>query len=642
MTEYLRTFDTGRTVTVTVAGQPVTGQWRRLLPIMPGAGAVSAEDNAYRARNAGKADEIAIFQNLQYCLPSTGPRRLKGAVMAPPTGPVDATKPGPVPLQGYSQEGFDRGQGRSDKGTDRGLSAWGALGTREAEAGCQNMIITTPDPTPTAMLPGLVRIHGGGSNYLSNADDRGCLDRMALRGIVGFNIGYRTGNVGHHYLPGMEDEPDYVGVNLSLSDVIAALQFAGTYGDSFGVDRDNLTMIGGSAGANKILCLAANRDYDDLYVRYIVDSPSAGTDPRVAFEPVAGQQSLYQWAEERELTIRGMAALLTDTQNPLLTLADAIEEVGYVQAVREHMSIWDFLAVAEGRRGVAVNSAGQITTGYTPTRSLTVCNDGVTVTHKNNREAAKSGAFSAKPAMISVASFEASVLGGAALSGNAWFFTTQLHHIANGLTTHQFAESPVFNTEGDGSPAVPAWATINMALPRLPWGAGTEPNAILFSAGYWHAAYCVARAIEEAGGTAYLQFMNYRAEGKTSTNRAGHTDCEPLLYDNPPWMMDPPGAGNTEPITAKDLLIADAMAQKVANFCKHGDPNTPYDYPKNFNLFEVPLPDVLTPFDPVSKNWNLIGGTGRNAINSPATITNRPGWWAHLMDYLDTRVWGEP
>jgi carboxylesterase type B len=622
---------TNTLVTVTVAGQPVTG--RRWIVDAPMPSEVSDDATLYVARNTGKTRNVSVFLGVPYARQPVGEFRWKPAVMQAPTGPIDATHYGFVPPQGYSQETVDAGQGRLDLGVSRGLSAWAEYttpghpeGTREDEA-CLNLNIYTPDTG--ASLPVIVDFHEGGANYLSNLDDRMSGHRLCTKGAVVVRVGTRLGNLGHYYLPGMELEGDYAGVNFSLTDALAALEWVQDHIAAFGGNPANVTITGGSNGGQMLHCIVTSSLFTGLWHKWAPCSASGGTDPRVAFEPVMGMPSYQQWAGHRHALIEGLAARINDSQNPERKLSDAIDETDLATAMRENLPLEVFLAIDEGRTGVNLNGS----VSYTPTVSLTIKRDGETCSHASNRAAALAGAYPSAPCFITVCENEASVLGFSAWSGNAAFFQRQLRNLCF-RTSHDWARSPVYDTEWDGSPASPSWGALDFTRPRLPWGAATEPNRMIFNHVYQHAAYCVARAVEDAGGDAYLIWFNDRAAGRTSTGYAGHTDDRPYWYGNPQWGVD----GDGSAITTRDIARADFMAQALVNFAASGNPNTPYAYAGDFDLFAAPFTPTWTPFDPASKNWNVIGTRNRSAPVGSLAVTNTPDFWAHAWDYYDALV----
>lgn len=612
---------------VTVNGQPVSGREWIVDVTMPTESSTDATD--YIARNTGKTRTIYAFLGIPYSRQPVGAFRYRPAVKVAPSGPIDASRYGEVAPQGYSEEGSDTGRGRTDLGVARGLSAWAALGTREGE-NCLNLNIYTPDPTRS--LPVVVQFHGGGSNYLSACDDRLAGHRLATKGVVVVRVEYRLGNLGTYYIEGMEDEDDYQGPNLMLSDAKAALEWVRDHIAAFGGNKDRVTICGGSAGGNMVQCIAANPNMNSLWDYLGSSSASAGFDPRVTVEPFMGMPSWQEWYNERNRVLIGTARSIPDALDPTRTFADAINIYGLRRAIRERLRLSDLMAIDEGATGVQLNG----TIGYQPTRSLTVVRDNITVFHDNNRAAALAGAFPARPMMLACCEDEASVLGPGFTVGNPFFFTGQLRNLCN-LTTHQWSVSSVYDTEYNGNPGTPTWGAVDPAFPRLPWAAAPEPNRMIFNHGYQHAAYCVARSVAAKGAPAYLVHWNYRALNKASTQRAGHTSDEPYWFNNPLWDLDPPGMG-IEPITTQDIAMADAAAQLLANFSASGNPNTSYASPWDFSLFASPLNLSLTAFNATNKNWNVAGNPFRSAIASPATMVNYNDFWEQAWDLYDARV----
>lgn len=612
---------------VTVNGHAVTGREWLVDVTMPTESSTAATD--YIARNTGKTRTVYAFLGIPYSRQPVGAFRYRPALKVAPSGPIDASRYGEVAPQGYIGESTDTGEGRTDLGVARGLTAWAALGTREGE-NCLNLNIWSDD---TATLkPVVVQFHGGGSNYLSACDDRMAGHRLCTKGVVVVRVEYRLGNLGTYYIEGMEDETDYAGPNLCLSDVKAALEWVRDHIEAFGGNKNRITIAGGSAGGNMVQCIAANPDFNALWDYAWSSSASAGFDVRVSPEPIMGMVSWPEWFAERHRVLVGTGRRIPDALDPTRTFADAVNIYGLTRAIRERLRLSDLMAIDEGQTGVQLNG----TIGYQATRSLTIVRDNITVFHDSNRAAAIDGAFPAKPMVIGACENEASVLGPGFTVGNPFFFTGQLRNLCN-LTTHQWSVSSVYDTEWDNTAASPSWGAINSGAPRLPWGAASEPNRMIFNHGYQHAAYCTARAIAGKGGNAYLYHWNYRALNKASTNYAGHTSDEPYFFNNPLWDLDPPGMG-TEPITTQDIQMADATAQLLANFAASGNPNTAYPYAGDFDLFASPLGLSLTAFGPASKNWNVAGNPFRSAVASPASITNRPDFWAHAWDLYDGRV----
>lgn len=617
--------------TVMVAGQPVTGRLWVLEPHMPTE--TGSDATTYIARNTGKTRTAHAFLGVPYAHQPVGARRFMPAVKKNPTAPIDASKYGPVPHQGYFGERVDHGKGRSDKGRLRGLTAWAANRTRERED-CLYMNIWTPDPTATG-LPVWVRFHGGGAFYLSANDDRGAGDRLCVKGMVVINVGYRVGNLGHFWLPDMEGKAGIAGtVNHSLTDCLAALQFIAEHVWKWGGDKTNVTIFGESNGAQLVECMAANPDFHGLFRHWWPSSASIGVIPRVTNTARQTTPSYQDWCGERLDRIQFFASRgLVDQMDPSRSLADAIAEVGISQAMRQHLYVQQFLALDEGRYGVATEAAGPFD-GYTPTRNIGVCQDFKTVFHANARASAAAGVYAAKNAMIGYAENEYSVINPIT---SAAFFQRQLFYLTTGMTSREWAASAIFSTEYNGNPASPSWGTVDTDLEGLPWTT-LEPSRMMFGHVYGTTARWMARGVQAAGATSYWYQFNYKGINNPAPIYSGHTDDVHYILGNTPWDYPPPESGPGEAMTTRDLRMTDMMMQAAANFAATGNPNTPYASEWDFDLFADASTETFTAFNPADRNCNVIGNPFRSATDSPATITSINNFWAHAFNTYDTRA----
>jgi carboxylesterase type B len=623
---------------LTINGQSITG----LVNSVPAPETVndfSLDAAIYGIRNSGKTRYCYTLFGVEYSRQPVGQYRWKPPQVKPPMTAIDARRFGPVPPQGYSQEGIDYGYGRSDLGWKRGLSSWGALGTRESE-GCLNSNWYLPDIDTSVKKPCVVEFHPGGSNYLSANDDRKAGYRVCLEGIIYVRVNTRLGNLGHYYLPGMEDEPDYQGVNHGVNDAICFLDFLQAYGSDLGVDVNRITVTGGSAGGNLALVLLANASARTRFHRVTVSSPSAGINTRYEAEPKKNTRGYKQFFADRKKAYIAMFRILRSQIENEKTLAQvkadliaggATENEAFAKVMREHLYLQDFLGFDEGAVGQQLSF-----NGYDQTRSLTIMNDGVTCFHESNLAAALAGAFpGTHELIITVAEDEASVIGGGSAANLN--FAQEVQDLCRD-TTQRWSRSAVYDTEWDGSPATPSWGSLSIYENYYPWGVAIEPNRMIFNHGYQYPAYCIARAITQAGGTAYLELCNWRPVAGYGY-RVGHTADEPVWLANMQWPHFPPGEFSTEPLSVIDIRMGDTKSKMFANFARTGNPNTASIAATSFDLFETPDPAALTAFNPATKNWNVWGLPYRSASTVPPTITNTPGFWGHAWDYYDSR-WG--
>ena len=129
--------------------------------------------------------------------------------------------------------------------------------------------VFTPAPNlPSAKLPVLVWIHGGG--YVGGSPASPWYDGKSFnaRGIVTVSIGYRLGFDGFAYI---EDAP--APANRGLLDQILALHWVRENIAQFGGDPNRVTIAGQSAGGGSVLCLMASPRARGLFQQAIAQSP---------------------------------------------------------------------------------------------------------------------------------------------------------------------------------------------------------------------------------------------------------------------------------------------------------------------------------------------------------------------------------
>ncbi len=130
--------------------------------------------------------------------------------------------------------------------------------------------VFTPAPNlPSAKLPVLVWIHGGG--YIGGSPASPWYDGKSFnaRGIVTVSIGYRLGFEGFAYI---EDAP--APANRGLLDQILALHWVRENIAQFGGDPNRVTIAGQSAGGGSVLCLMASPRARGLFRQAIAQSPA--------------------------------------------------------------------------------------------------------------------------------------------------------------------------------------------------------------------------------------------------------------------------------------------------------------------------------------------------------------------------------
>ncbi len=125
-------------------------------------------------------------------------------------------------------------------------------------------------------LPVFVWIHGGGNNNGDTGQLTPAYDgaRLAERGnMVVVTVQYRLGALGWLYHPALAGENDLdASGNYGTLDLVSALEWIQRNAESFGGDRDNVTITGESAGAANVLTLVVGDQANGLFHKGIIQS----------------------------------------------------------------------------------------------------------------------------------------------------------------------------------------------------------------------------------------------------------------------------------------------------------------------------------------------------------------------------------
>ena len=142
---------------------------------------------------------------------------------------------------------------------------------------CLYLNIWTPDPT--ASLPVMVFIHGGGNQQGAAADTSGGTEiyngkNLSSRGnVIVVTIDYRLGPFGFLVHPGLETENNkHISGNYALMDQIKALQWVHNNIFSFGGDTSRVMIFGESAGGLDIGDLLLSPLAAGLFQRACIES----------------------------------------------------------------------------------------------------------------------------------------------------------------------------------------------------------------------------------------------------------------------------------------------------------------------------------------------------------------------------------
>jgi len=201
------------------------------------------------------AGGVTIFRGIPYAEPPVGPLRWR-----PPLPPArwpglrQADLVGAICPQAYNA-------------ADNGV---GALPMSED---CLTLNVYAPSERPSAPLPVMLWIHGGG---LVNGSATAALydgSGLARQGVVVVTINYRLGRLGFFAHPALSRErPAEPKANFGLMDQIAALRWVQRNISAFGGDPGNVTIFGESAGGYAVNLLMISPAARGLFHRAICQS----------------------------------------------------------------------------------------------------------------------------------------------------------------------------------------------------------------------------------------------------------------------------------------------------------------------------------------------------------------------------------
>ena len=210
------------------------------------------------------ADGLTVFKNVPYA----NCHRFQRPVLKTLSGTVDATCYGPAPWQAPPAPFFSARSGEP-------LCV-------PMDEDCLNLIIWTADlHRPKKAI--LFWIYGGayiaGYNYRTGFTPEGFVRQHPEVMVIAPN--YRVGVFGNLNLSALTEQEMYrFSCNLSIWDIICALQWTHKYAELFGGDVQNITVYGHSAGSNAISHMVVMPECTGLFRRAICQSsfmPDLGT-----------------------------------------------------------------------------------------------------------------------------------------------------------------------------------------------------------------------------------------------------------------------------------------------------------------------------------------------------------------------------
>lgn len=637
-----------------------TGRVWRAHPLEITDSDISAEAIAYRARNpVTKFVNVNVLLGVRYATAD----RFKPAVMFSPGAAADCSKWGPIAPQSFDREG----------GTPALKDEWGSessynyasFGTREGED-ClfANWYLPTGS-APVGGWPVLVWFHGGGANFLSASNYDLRAHRAAAEGFAVMTLEYRLGTLGSWWHPDMEAEPDFVGVNFMKTDAVAALEWVQAHGADLGIDITKVGFGGSSFGGEMTINLMQDAYASTLFTRAYSSSPGRGVQRRFEKQWTDYLEGYEAWHGTRHRALEAAATSIRDAADPSRTFADAIADKGFLAAVRENLSLYDFLAMDGGKlpltsrvgqwqpltyyaRGDVVEeddelyeatvnhtSSADFETDFeaekmvvldrldlTQSRSLTMMRDNLSISYSTNRDAARDAAILPIPLMIGVAQQESSLISFGARDYDSYPYDRDLVYLGN--YTRAEWKNPatgIVHTEYNGGPSAEPWSE---------W----DQRRMIFNFCFYHPAREVAKAVTLAGGTAWLQFGNY-----TPTNRrrklCGHTWDVAFLMGNPHYALTP---REGKP-TAADIRVSDGMVKAMRNFLYNGDPNIEASSSTTLDLFATPWGQTFEPYNVTDENWNVVGSSPwRSSTLCTPDITTYDHFWDHVFTDIEGRI----
>jgi para-nitrobenzyl esterase len=227
---------------------------------------VTIDSGIISGAHFGPATDEVMFLGIPYAAPPTGDRRWKSpAPVAAWTGVRKADAFAPACPQPAS---FVTGQANEAKELSQRLPYYGEFRTDED---CLYLNVWTTNLAAKKKLPVMVWIHGGGGFSGNSWTALG--PSLAPKGVVVVSVGFRIGALGHLAHPALTEESEHhASGNYGTLDQIAALHWVQRNIAAFGGDPENVTIFGGSDGAQKVCNLMVSPLSRGLFHRAILES----------------------------------------------------------------------------------------------------------------------------------------------------------------------------------------------------------------------------------------------------------------------------------------------------------------------------------------------------------------------------------
>ena len=202
---------------------------------------------------------------------------------------------------------------------------------------CLNLNIYTPKDA--SKCPVIIFFHGGGFNSGSNGEDPFKGSELARRGIITVFINYRVGVLGYFSHEKLKEKYDRSG-NFGLDDQLQAIRWVKDHIEEFGGDKDNITLMGQSAGAISIQYLCLNHDNEGLFKRAVMMS-GGGMFPKFALPKKA--EETYDYYHEL-MDIAGCRDFEEFKNADIKVIHDAYEEI----RKRRKDNVYNMMPVVDG------------------------------------------------------------------------------------------------------------------------------------------------------------------------------------------------------------------------------------------------------------------------------------------------------
>ena len=257
---------------------------------------------------------VASFLGIPYGQAPTGARRFQPAAPAAPwSGIRDASRFGPLCPQTLLA-------------FDYAWCGFVGVGAEVMSEDCLTVNVWTPSTDPSASLPVLFWVHGGGfasgGPAFLNTDGTA----LARRGdVVVVSVTHRLNVFGYLFLGGIAGESYRDSANVGQLDIVTALEWVRDNIVQFGGDPRRVTLFGQSGGAAKIGCLMAMPVASGLFCGAVMQSGVRTVGPTL------------ERADDYARHLLGQLGLPSDRWHRLLELPQEqiVQAVAEVDAVRK-------------------------------------------------------------------------------------------------------------------------------------------------------------------------------------------------------------------------------------------------------------------------------------------------------------------